>query len=104
MAPEAPDAKSPPGRVGHRQVLEALEVRYDHQSARHVLGEALARAGMSPADDYSPEEASRLVWGLAEVGPAPQRAVMRLLEAVGCAATGDVDPDPEDEVDRLFWS
>ncbi len=109
MAPEAPDAKSPdakspPGRITHRQVLEALEVRYDHQSARHVLGEALDRAAMRPAADYSPEEASRLAWGLAEVGPVAQRAVMRLLEAVGCAATVDVDPDPEDEADRLFWS
>ena len=85
-------------------MLQALEVRYDHLSARNVLREALQRAQMKPAPDYSPEEASRLVWGLAEVGPKAQKAIMRLLEFTGAAATHDVVPDPEEEEERLFWN
>lgn len=104
--PDDPSSTVPPrrGRVTHRQVLDALEARYDHQSARNVLGEALRRAEMKAAPDYSPEEASRLAWGVAEVGPVAQRAIMRLLEVTGAAATADVVPDPEDEADRLFWN
>ena len=91
-------------RITHRRILEALEARYDHLSARNVMAEALEYAGMQAQTDYSPEEASRLAWGLAEVGPVAQRAVTRLLEVAGRAATADVVPDPDEEADRLFWN
>lgn len=92
------------GRLSHAQVLEALEVRYDHLSARNVLEEALVKADMSEAEDYSPEEASRLAWALTEVGPRSRPAVKRLLEFAGCAATADTPLDPEDESERIFWN
>lgn len=99
MSASDPPETSPKGRVSHAQVLEALEVRYDHQSARNVLDEALRRVQMQAAPDYSPEEASRIVWGLNEVGPKVQKAVMRLLELAGAAATHDVPEDPADPAD-----
>lgn len=101
---DSPADPPPKGRISHAQVLAALEVRYDHQSARNVLDEALRRAEMQRAPDYSPEEASRLAWGVAEVGPVAQKAIMRLLEVTGQAATYDVTSDPEDEKERLFWN
>ena len=96
--------KGPSARISHARVLDALEVRYDHQSARNVLGEALQRADMTGADDYSPEEASRIAWALTEVGPNARPAVTRLLEFAGQAASAGATVDPDDERERLTWN
>ncbi len=103
-----PDAPTPlRGRLSHAQVLEALEVRYDHLSARTVLDEALVKAEMAAADSYSPEEASRLAWALTELADTDRvrPAVKRLLEFAGHAATADT-PDDEllDKIERTFWN
>lgn len=105
MATKAP-TRPTRARLPHALVLEAVEVRFDHLSARNVLAEALARAEMAPAPDYSPEEASRIAWGLTEVADRERvrPAVRRLLELAGEAATSDLLEDPEDKADRLFWS
>ena len=102
------DAPKPPrGRLTHAQVLEALEVRYDHLSSRTVLAEALVRADMTAAADYSPEEASRLAWALTELADTDRvrPAVKRLLEFAGHAATADLHEDEvADKVERTFWN
>jgi hypothetical protein len=90
------------GRLAHEQVLEALEVRFDHLSARTMFEEALQRADIAAAAHYSPEEASRLAWALTELGERSATAVKRLLEFAGHAATHDVKQDPDEEDLRLL--
>ncbi len=85
-------------RITHADIIEALGQRYDYYSARNILQDALAQAGMSPAEDYAPEEASRIVWGLNCLGERAQAAAMAMLELVGEAATADLpeDDDPDE--------
>lgn len=85
------------GRIGYEQILDALSKRYDFHSAHNILVEALNHAGLEAQDDYTPEEASRIVWGLNIVGQRAQPAVMALLELVGEAATADLPPEEEEE-------
>ncbi len=84
------------GRISHEAVLTALSVRYDYQSARAILHDALDLVGLQEAESYSPEELSRIVWGLNQMGERAQAAVMALLELAGNAATADLDDEEED--------
>lgn len=82
------------GQIRHGEVIQALERRFDFYSARNILVEALDEAGMVEAESYSPEELSRIVWGLNQLGERAQAAVMAMLKLAGEAATADL-PDEE---------
>mgnify|MGYP006995654731 CR=1 FL=1 len=85
------------GRIGYEEILGALAQRYDFHSAHAILVEALNRVGLDAQQEYTPEEASRIVWGLNLVGQRAQPAVMALLELVGEAATADLPEEEEEE-------
>ncbi len=90
-----------PGRIGHHMIVDALRERYDFHSARNILRDALEAAGMTPAESYTPEEGSRIVWGLNQLGERAQAAVMAMLELVGRAATAHLPEDDEEEPEPL---
>ncbi len=52
---------------GFNQLVSALEVRFDFQSARITAREALARAGLTEQSGYSDAELQRFADGLAAV-------------------------------------
>lgn len=49
-------------------ILALFEQRFDYYSARTVMGEALARAGLADRKDYDAEQLDRLVQGLVLTG------------------------------------
>ena len=49
---------------GFDQLVSALQVRFDFQSARIMVREALSRAGLKEQPSYSPEELQKFVDGL----------------------------------------
>ena len=64
------------------KILAAMEARYDHQSARIVLSEALHKAGLSDKKRFEPKEIKELTKALAEVGQHME-AVLAALEDAG---------------------
>jgi hypothetical protein len=84
-----------PRPVTADELLAALARRYDHQSARVILSEALARAGLAPAESFDPPAVSRLAWVMNSLGDRAEPAAKALLELAGEAASAEV-PGPED--------
>lgn len=55
--------------ISHEAILAIMEKRFDHVSARVVLGEALKAAGLAANQkNYSPDEVRSLAKALAAVG------------------------------------
>ena len=49
---------------GFDQLVSALQVRFDFQSARIMVREALSRAGLKEQPNYSPADLQKFVDGL----------------------------------------
>lgn len=81
------------------RLLLALQARYDHHSAAVLLDEAIAAAGLPVQAGYTPQEVSRIVWTLQQVGERTRAAVMALLALVSEAATHGLPEDPEEMPD-----
>jgi len=77
-------------------LYDALGRRYDHQSARVILAEALVAAGLPAKAAYDAAELSRLAWVLNGLGDRAERAAQALLELAGHAATWEAEPGPDD--------
>ncbi|MBP7126862.1 hypothetical protein KBD49_10910 [Myxococcota bacterium] len=72
-------------------VLALFEQRFDYYSARTVLGEALARAGLADQKNYDHAELDRLVQGLLMTGQGMLDrliAGLRALEEAPAKAAG----------------
>jgi hypothetical protein len=85
-----------PRLVSTDEILAALAARYDHASARVVLDEALAEAGLLAREAWDAQELSRLAWRLSQLRERPGPAVQALLELAGEAATAQIPESPED--------
>ena len=80
--------------IGLQEILQALSLRFDHQSAGNVLRQALSHAGMDWREEYSPEEVSRIAWALSELEVRSQGAMAALLGlATRGASRGDSEAD-----------
>lgn len=66
------------------KILAAMEARYDHQSARIVLSEALQKAGLNEKKQFEPKEVKALTKALSEVGQRME-TVLEALEDAGTA-------------------
>jgi outer membrane biosynthesis protein TonB len=75
---------------GFDQLVSALQVRFDFQSARVMTREALSRAGLKEQSDYSPEELQKFVDGLNAVSTNLSRVWTKL----GIAPSGQPLPPP----------
>ncbi len=63
---------------GFNQLVSALEVRFDFQSARITTREALARAGLTEQAGYSDAELQRFADGLAAVAKNLDKVWLKL--------------------------
>jgi hypothetical protein len=54
--------------VSHASVMAAFEKRYDYQSARNVLKQAMSRGGLTDKDAYNPDDCQKIVAGLQAMG------------------------------------
>lgn len=94
--------------VAKGSVLEAFEVRFDHMSARAVMGEALEIAGLADRAGFEPKELEALakvvvgmdlgrvdglVAALGALGAAP--ATKAAPAAAPQAEEAPAEPDPE---------
>lgn len=88
-----------PRPITEDELLAALAARYDHASARTVLQEALAAADFAPRPDggWTPEEVSKMVWCLHQIGQRVQPAAEALMTLVSVASAPVV---PEEELDE----
>ena len=92
-------------RTDRAEIVAALELRYDHLSARNVLAEAVAAARLGDKDDYTVEELSRLAWVLHARGERAAPASEALLELATRASSAgapvfaeeatELDDEPE---------
>jgi outer membrane biosynthesis protein TonB len=75
---------------GFDQLVSALQVRFDFQSARVMTREALSRAGLKEQSDYSPEDLQKFADGLNAVSTNLARVWTKL----GIAPSGQPLPPP----------
>ncbi|MBM4345591.1 MAG: hypothetical protein FJ100_19645 [Deltaproteobacteria bacterium] len=95
-----------PRSLGESDLLAALADRYDHQSARTVLQEAVLACDLAERREFTPAEVSRIAWWLQQQGDRAQPAASALLELVGRASGPEpgVFGDGEDgEPDDPDW-
>lgn len=82
--------------VSKSGVLEAFEARFDHLSARVVLAEALAAAGLSDQARFEPADIDALARALAAMGLDRVDGVVAALTGEGTApARKPVSEEPE---------
>ena len=93
---------------GYKQLVSALERRYDYHSARAVAAEALELAGLEKRSSYDGKEWAKLlkstasagddlqgVWGA--LGEAPKGVKFVAESSSESASTTEVAPEPADE-------
>ncbi len=86
--------------ISHEAILAIMEKRFDHVSARVVLGEALKAAGLAANQkNYSPDEVRSLAKALAAVGTRVDAVTAALdglaaAEAPTSAKTPKAEPEP----------
>ncbi len=84
--------------ISHEAILAVLETRFDHVSARVVLGEALRVAGLGSSKKvYSPEEVRSLSNAVAGVATRVESVTAALNDLAGPAAP--VPPQPQGPVE-----
>lgn len=89
--------------ISHDAILAIMERRFDHVSARVVLGEALKAAGLAANQKrYGPDEVRSLATALAAVGTRVDAVTAALNDLAGSAAPAPekkpaVDPEPAPE-------
>jgi hypothetical protein len=71
--------------LSHKDVVSAFEKRYDHQSARNVLNQALSLGGLAAKDSYSDAELARIGEGLKALG---ERMVDTIFESLAGGPAG----------------
>ena len=77
----------------HKEIVAFFELRFDYQSARTMLSEALRDAGLEAAASYASDEVSAIAASLARLSPDASRVV----EALSAAHATDASPPPADE-------
>ncbi len=90
--------------ISHDAILAVMEKRFDHVSARVVLGEALKVAGLAAGrKGYDPDEVRSLATALAAVGTRVDTVTAALNDLAGSAApasgkkpTAEPEPAPEE--------
>lgn len=81
--------------ISYEAILAVMERRFDHVSARVVLGEALKAAGLAANQKrYSPDEVRSLAGAVAAVGSRVEAVTAALNDLAGAETT----PAPAHEV------
>jgi len=85
--------------VAKGSVLEAFEVRFDHLSARAVMGEALEIAGLADRAGFEPKELEALAKVVAGMDLGRVDGIVAALGALGAAPATKAAPAaaPKDE-------
>lgn len=83
--------------LSHKDVVAAFEARYDHQSARNVLAEALKSTGLGEKDAYPAGDIKKVTEALAASG---ERFVDIVVTALAGDSGGDGAPAPAKEAKK----
>jgi ribosomal protein L12E/L44/L45/RPP1/RPP2 len=78
--------------LSHKDVVSAFEKRYDHQSARNVLNQALNAGGLTAKDAYSDAEVAKIGEALKALG---ERMIDTIVESLGTG--GAPAPAPKED-------
>ena len=78
--------------IGHDKVLAAVGMRFDHYSARVVLGEALRKVGIAQKEAYSADEVRAISGALKGLARTEE-----LVSTLNAFADADAAPAPQPE-------
>ena len=78
--------------IGHEKVLAAVGMRFDHYSARVVLGEALRKVGIAQKEAYSADEVRAISGALKGLARTEE-----LVSTLNAFADADAAPAPQPE-------
>ena len=79
-------------------ILNILETRYDHYSARIVFNDVLESAKLESKAKYDPVEVKKIANSLIRVGIRVERAVDRI-RALDAGKSAKATPQPSEEVE-----
>lgn len=80
--------------TSYDKILAAMESRYDHQSARIIVAEALDKAGLADKKRLEPKEIQAVIKALSEVGDGIEEALESIRES-GAASPRKVAEKPK---------